>query len=82
MLRPKKNSYKEFDDEKKFLRFENSPPPPHNLLKSWNRARKVSGTQGRALDNITRFILKLIEWRSALFYGIKTKVMSGINCEI
>ena len=27
MLRPKKNSYKEFDNEKKFLRLENSPPP-------------------------------------------------------
>ena len=25
MLWPKKNSYKEFDDEKKFLRLENSP---------------------------------------------------------
>ena len=24
----KKNSYKEFDNEKKFLRPENSPPPP------------------------------------------------------
>ena len=31
MLRPKKNSYKEFDDEKKFLRLENSLPPPHNF---------------------------------------------------
>ena len=31
MLRPKKNSYKEFDDEKKFLRLKNSPPPPHNF---------------------------------------------------
>jgi len=30
MLWPKKNSYKEFDNEKKFLRFENSPPPPPN----------------------------------------------------
>ena len=30
MLRPKKNSYKEFDDEKKFLRLKNSPPP-HNF---------------------------------------------------
>ena len=29
MLRPKKNSYKEFDNEKKFLRLKNSPP--HNL---------------------------------------------------
>ena len=30
MLWPKKNSYKEFDEEKKFLRLENSPnlPPP------------------------------------------------------
>ena len=27
LARPKKNSYKEFDDEKKFLRLENSPPP-------------------------------------------------------
>ena len=24
---PKKNSYKEYDNEKKFLRLENSPPP-------------------------------------------------------
>ena len=32
MLRPKKNSYKEFDNEKKFLRLKNSPsPPPHNV---------------------------------------------------
>ena len=32
MLWPKKNSYKEFYNEKKFLRLENSPPPPpHNF---------------------------------------------------
>ena len=31
MLWPKKNSYKEFDKEKKFLRIENSLPPPHHL---------------------------------------------------
>ena len=31
MLWPKKNSYKEFDNEKKFLRLENPPPPPHNF---------------------------------------------------
>ena len=31
MLWPKKNSYKEFANEKKFPRFENSPPPPHNF---------------------------------------------------
>ena len=28
MLWPKRNSYEEFDNEKKFLRLENSPPPP------------------------------------------------------
>ena len=31
MQGPKKNSYKEFDNEKKFLRLENSPPPPNNF---------------------------------------------------
>ena len=33
MLWPKKNSCKEFDNEKKFLQLENSPPPPppHNF---------------------------------------------------
>ena len=31
MLWPKKNSYKEFDNEKKFLRLENSPPPSHKF---------------------------------------------------
>ena len=30
MLWPKKNSYKEFHNKKKFLRLENSPPP-HNF---------------------------------------------------
>ena len=32
MLRPKKNSYKEFDNEKKFLRLENPPTPPITFL--------------------------------------------------
>ena len=34
MLWPKRNSYEEFDNEKKFLRLENSlpPPPPLNNL--------------------------------------------------
>ena len=31
MVWPKKNLYKEFENEKKFLRLENPPPPPpHN----------------------------------------------------
>ena len=32
MLWPKKNSYKEFDNEKKILRLENSLPPPITFL--------------------------------------------------
>ena len=32
MLRPKKNSYKEFDNEKKFLRLKNSPPSPFTTI--------------------------------------------------
>ena len=32
MLWPKKNSYKESDNEQKFLRLENSPPPPITFL--------------------------------------------------
>ena len=32
MQGPEKNSYKEFNNEKKFQRLENSPPPaPHNF---------------------------------------------------
>ena len=31
MVWPKKNSYKEFANEKKFLRLENSPPLSHNI---------------------------------------------------
>ena len=31
MQGPEKNSYKEFYNEKKILRLENSPPPPHNF---------------------------------------------------
>ena len=32
MLWPKKNSYKENDNEKKFLQLENSPPSPITFL--------------------------------------------------
>ena len=41
MLRPKKNSYKEFDDEKKFLRLENSPPP-HNFSNGPSLMRNIT----------------------------------------
>ena len=32
MQGPEKNSYNEFDNEKKFLRLESSPPPPLTFL--------------------------------------------------
>ena len=40
MLWPQKNSYKEFNNKKKFLRLENSPPP-HNFAngRSLNMSR-------------------------------------------
>ena len=43
MLWPKKNSYKEFDNEKKFLRLKNSPPPPpHNFSNGPSLIDKIS----------------------------------------
>ena len=43
MLWPKKNSYKESDNEKKFLRLENSPPP-HKF------------SNGPSLTNVTYYV--------------------------
>ena len=52
MLRPKKNSYKEFDNEKKFLRLENSPPP-HNFSNGPSLRKKlfVNLKRGSREDN-------------------------------
>ena len=43
MLWSKKNSYKEFDNEKKFLRLENSPPPITFLMVRPLRTRQAQG---------------------------------------
>ena len=48
MLRPKKNSYKEFDNEKKFLRLKNSPPP-HNFSNGPSLRRVRSTVRGLAV---------------------------------
>ena len=42
MLWPKKNSYKEFDNENKFLRLENSTPPSHNFSNGPSLRLKVT----------------------------------------
>ena len=48
MLWPKKNSYKEFDNEKKFQRLENSPthPPPNNFSNGPSLRRRDGGNNG------------------------------------
>ena len=50
MLRPKKNSYKEFDNEKKFLRLKNSPPSPFttisNDVQQMDQKTNVMATNG------------------------------------
>ena len=63
MLWSKKNSYKEFDNEKKFLRVENSlPPPPHNY--SNGPSPRASATQASTFrPSINRNIL--------IFYHVK-----------
>ena len=52
----KKNSYKEFDNEKKFLRLENSPLPPENF--STGPSLRASATQASTFGpSINRYIL-------------------------
>ena len=51
MLKPKKNSYKELDNEKKFLGLENSPPP-HNFS---------NGPSLIVLGNLTLVVVLVLE---------------------
>ena len=70
MLQPKKNSHKEFDNEKKFLRLENSPPPP---LHNFSNGPSLSGFGTLIITmSLSRSIQlpqysKLIVFRHALF---------------
>ena len=56
MLWPKKNSYKEFDNEKEFLRLENSQHPPGKFLLVESEMREnfpvESGIQGFGIWNM------------------------------
>ena len=49
MLWPKKNSHKEFDNKKKFLRLENSPPP-YNFSMGPSLTKSHNGTDARNSD--------------------------------
>ena len=50
MQGPEKNSYQEFDNEKKFLRLENSPPPPITFL----MVRPLCAIEAKVLTSQTR----------------------------
>ena len=62
MLRPKKNSYKEFDNEKKFLRLKNSPPPPppHNFSNGPSLSDVSFPEQVHGLELVSR-VFSLLE---------------------
>ena len=53
MQGPEKNSYKEFDNEKKFLRLENSPSPPPPI--TFRMVRPLAVFSG-ALKKLTMLI--------------------------
>ena len=54
MQGPEKNSYKEFDNEKKFLRLESSPPAPHNFSNGPSLNYAVTSNHSNA-DRCVRF---------------------------
>ena len=54
MLWPKKNSYKEFANKKKFLRLENSPPPPYNFSNGLSLTNIRGSTKVIVLGHIRR----------------------------
>ena len=59
MQGPEKNSYNEFDNEKKFLRLEN-PPPPYNFSNGPSLLRSLAlGQQIKVIINTVTSIYPL-----------------------
>ena len=60
MLRPKKNSYKQFDNEKKFLRLKNSPPSPFTTISNdaqqMDQKTNVMATNGARASFFSSFL--------------------------
>ena len=60
MLRPKKNSYKQFDNEKKFLRLKNSPPFPFTTISNdaqqMDQKTNVMATNGARASFFSSFL--------------------------
>ena len=74
MLWPKINSYREFDNEKKFLRLENSPPPPPTLLNFSNGASlndKYRGNLSRGTNSLLPFEVNVM--LTSLFTCVPTE---------
>ena len=62
MLWLKKNSYKEFDNEKKFLRLENSPPPPHNFSNGPSQSPREPDNSGETPAGVHDLCKSLEGW--------------------
>ena len=60
MLWPKKNSYNEFDNEKKFLRLENSPPPITFLMVRPLSRSLIDNAEGEIWSSIFNITCKTI----------------------
>ena len=60
MQGPEKNSYNEFDNEKKFLRLETPPPPPYNFSNGPSLLRSLAlGQQIKVIINTVTSIYPL-----------------------
>ena len=80
MLWPKKNSYKEFDNEKKFLRLENShPPPPITFLLGSLLLNNTLMPQGPTFVNV-QVATSLIS--HILLHRKETKKKTLIQCRL
>ena len=57
MQGPEKNSYKEFDNKKKFLQLENSPPPPPHNFSNGPSLNKLSLVDSVLLSTPLSFVI-------------------------
>ena len=60
MLWPKRNSYKEVDNEKKFLRLENSPPPSSIKFSNGPFQKSNSFDKQNNFARISRFFVHFL----------------------
>ena len=73
MQGPEKNSYQEFDNEKKFLQLENSPPPPHNFSNGPSLSRQYMERNTEDVNISLENAMKILTKTSKLCLKIKAK---------